>query len=553
MPPSNNLLPQIEKISSSASKCMLDFRKLIDIKEEIDSISSFLQITHDQTVLFSCMLVLSLQRTVTLDHLARHLKCSAIKIINMIDEIEELTRKSYLLKCNNSGGRKFTYTDFGYVVPFIVVEALRTSAKSRLDMSVRFNLPGFLEKVNELIYSRSDNSMTTKALLDQVEFMISNNKDNAFLKFTEKYVTLPINKCIVYELAYLRFKREYNYCIENITQAIFDDLAEQMEYEQNLAIRRNELFRNDLIRFQESQFMNEKIISLTEKILKILYKDYPELNIKNETEDTFFKSCKIKEKDLYFEKGLQAKISNLTTLLDRKQFARFQKKLALKKLPKGITAIFYGKSGTGKTESVYQIARKTRRDILMVDLSQLRSKWFGESEKIVKRIFDDYRRLSGNSPVKPILFINEADGLFSRRTELKGSGSSVDQTLNTIQNILLQELEIFDGILFATTNLTVNLDSAFERRFLFKVEFNKPMPESGRRIWRSRLPELTETQSDYLATKYDLSGGEIENIVRKYIIDNLAECDSLDFDRLTELCELEKPFQNQNKIGFRKN
>ena len=66
------------------------------------------------------------------------------------------------------------------------------------------------------------------------------------------------------------------------------------------------------------------------------------------------------------------------------------------------------------------------------------------------------------------------------------------------------------------------------------------------------LPELTESQADNLSKKYNLSGGEIENITRKYIIDNIMECDSLDFKRLTELCEMEKPFQNQNKIGFRK-
>jgi SpoVK/Ycf46/Vps4 family AAA+-type ATPase len=188
----------------------------------------------------------------------------------------------------------------------------------------------------------------------------------------------------------------------------------------------------------------------------------------------------------------------------------------------------------------------------LVDLSQLRSKWFGESEKTVKKLFDDYRRLSDNSREKPVLFINEADGLFSKRTELKGNASAVDQTLNTIQNIILQELEVFKGILLATTNLTLNLDSAFERRFLFKVEFTNPVPEASKRIWKSKLPELTESQAEFLATKYNLSGGEIENITRKYIIDNITECDSLDFRILTELCETEKPFHNQNKIGFRK-
>jgi hypothetical protein len=547
-----SILNHIERISSAAAKCSLNFDKLTAVSEDIVMISEFLEITTDQAILFACMADLSLQRTVTLDYLARHLRCSALKIINIIHEIESLERKSYILKCNKAHGRKSTYTDFGYVVPFNVIESLRTSDKSKLQTSTSFNLPIFLEKVHELIYSRTENSMNTNVLFDQVEFMVSNNSGLPFLQFINKNCIHTVNKCIVFALAYFRFKREGDYCIESVTQALFDDLAEQMEFEQNLAVRRNELFKNDIIEFRESQFMNEKTVALTPGTLKVLYKDFPELNIKNETDDTLFKCLKIKSKKLYFGDKLQKQIDNITNVLDKKNFNAYRKKLESRSLPGGITIIFYGMSGTGKTESVYQIARKTHRDILMADLSQLRSKWFGESEKTVKKLFDDYRRLSDNSREKPILFINEADGLFSKRTELRGSASAVDQTLNTIQNIILQELEVFKGILFATTNLTVNLDSAFERRFLFKVEFNNPVPEAGRRIWMSRLPELTESQAANLASKYNLSGGEIENITRKYIIDNLTECDSFDFNRLKELCEMEKPFQNQKKIGFRK-
>ena len=546
-----NVLQHIDKVSSAAARSMLNFGKLKDMQEDINQITSFLDITYDQAIIFSCIVVLSLQRTVTLDTLARHLRCSAIKIINIMDEIEALERKSYLMKCNKAHGRKSSYTDFGYVVPFNVIESLRTSDKTRLKTEISFNLPNFLERVNDLIYSRQENTMTTAILLDQVEFMISNNKNHPFVQFIEKNARQTVDKCIAFVLAYNSFKKEFNYIIGPVTQALFDDLSEQLTYEQNLAAARNELFKNDIVQFQESQFMDEKTIVLTPKTLKILYKDYPELNIRNETEDTLFKCCKIKDKDLYFADKLQKQIDTITNILDKKNFNGYRKKLESRNLPGGITIIFYGKPGTGKTESVYQIAKKTRRDILMVDLSQLKSKWFGESEKIVKKVFDDYRRLSDNSREKPILLINEADGMFSKRTELKGSASSVDQTLNTMQNILLQEMEIFKGILIATTNLTVNLDSAFERRFLFKVEFSNPVPEAGKRIWKSRLPELTEIQADILSKSHNLSGGEIENIARKYIIDNLTKSESLDFKRLTELCEAEKPFQNQHKIGFR--
>ncbi len=170
-----SILNHIERISSAAAKCSLDFNKLTAAREDIDRISEFLEITSGQAILFACMAELSLQRTVTLDSLARHLRCSALKIINIIHEIEALERKSYILKCNKAHGRKSTYSDFGYVVPFNVIESLRTSDKSKLQTSTSFNLPIFLEKVHELIYSRTENSMNTNVLFDQVEFMISNN------------------------------------------------------------------------------------------------------------------------------------------------------------------------------------------------------------------------------------------------------------------------------------------------------------------------------------------------------------------------------------------
>jgi hypothetical protein len=383
--------------------------------------------------------------------------------------------------------------------------------------------------------------------------MVSNNLSDPFVEFINKNVELSINKCIVFALAYYRFRRETDYSIGSIVQIIFDDLSSQMEYEQHLFTGRNELFRKSIIMFQESQFMNEKDVVLTSKTLKLLYKDFPELYIKSETEDLLISAKTLKKKELYFDAKLRKQIDSITSILMNKNFSGYQKKLESRNLPKGITAIFHGKPGTGKTEMVYQIARKTKRDIMMVDLSQMRSKWFGESEKIVKKLFVDYRLLSDDMIVKPILFINEADGLFSRRMAFSNDSSAITQTVNLIQNIILQELETFSGILFATTNLTVNLDSAFERRFLFKVEFGSPLPEAGQMIWHSRLPELSDGQISILVSKYQLSGGEIENIVRKFIIDNILGSKSLDFKRLVEFCETEKPFGKNNRIGFANN
>lgn len=125
-----------------------------------------------------------------------------------------------------------------------------------------------------------------------------------------------------------------------------------------------------------------------------------------------------------------------------------------------------------KTVSKLRLESKMDREIMRVDISQVKSMWFGGSEKRVKRIFNDYRSFMEECAKIPVLLFNEADAVFSKRMEV--NSSNVAQTENTMQNIILEELETFGGIMIATTNLTDNLDAAFERRFLFKIGFARP-------------------------------------------------------------------------------
>ena len=119
----------------------------------------------------------------------------------------------------------------------------------------------------------------------------------------------------------------------------------------------------------------------------------------------------------------------------------------------------------------------------------------------------------------PILLFNEADAVIGIRKE--GAERAVEKMENTIQNIILQEMETLDGILIATTNLAQNMDKAFERRFLYKVKFAKPTLEAKASIWHEMIPILSEEESHSLASKYDFSGGQIENIARHYTIDSI--------------------------------
>lgn len=158
-------------------------------------------------------------------------------------------------------------------------------------------------------------------------------------------------------------------------------------------------------------------------------------------------------------------LETLKNLLPEEKFVETQKRLKEKGLPEGITVLLHGHPGTGKTEVVNQLAKATNRQIMKVDISQTKSKWFGESEKMIKKIFTDYQNFAKDCDQTPILLFNEADAIISKRKDL--NSSNVAQTENALQNIILEELENFAGILMATTNLAENLDSAFDRKISF--------------------------------------------------------------------------------------
>jgi ATPases of the AAA+ class len=141
----------------------------------------------------------------------------------------------------------------------------------------------------------------------------------------------------------------------------------------------------------------------------------------------------------------------------------------------------------------------------------------GESEKNIKDVFNRYRQCVAAGGDIPILLFNEADAIFGVRKE--EAGDAVDKMENSIQNIILQEMETLEGILIATTNLEGNLDPAFERRFIFKVKFCVPEPGARRDIWRTMLPSLSGEDASVLAERYAFSGGNIENIARKGTVD----------------------------------
>lgn len=256
----------------------------------------------------------------------------------------------------------------------------------------------------------------------------------------------------------------------------------------------------------------------------------------------------IEVKQLFYNDTEKKQIERLSDLLSQEKFPIIKERMKAANMRPGFACLFYGSPGTGKTESVMQLARTTDRNVLLVDIARLRSKWVGESEKQIQALFDQYEELATESKVCPILLINEADAIICKRTS--NTSNSVDKMENTLQNIILQAMERLNGILIATTNLTENMDPAFERRFLFKIKFEKPTVEVKTQIWHSMLPSIAVEEASLLAKRYNFSGGQIENIARKQIVENVLSGEVANVKSIQKFCEEESIISKSNPIGF---
>ena len=261
----------------------------------------------------------------------------------------------------------------------------------------------------------------------------------------------------------------------------------------------------------------------------------------------------IKEKNLFYPDKIKDDIKSLETYLEKSHFETIQSRLEEKRMPKGICIMLHGHSGTGKTETVFQIARKTGRAILHIDIGATISMWHGGTEKNLSILFDRYSRLCKDSKKKddniPILLFNEADALFGHRMERPTQGSEIDE--NHIQSVLLDYLEKQEGIVIATTNLAGSFDTAFERRFLFKIKFEKPDLEIKKKIWKDKASWLKAPAVSYLAENYNLTGAEIENVMRKATMKEVLTGNRSTLKEIENFCEKEKLESDKRKqIGF---
>jgi len=547
-PTSFDAVLNINEIMKGSS---FDEYRILLAEPAIDVLHKKQDLNKQEAIILSAIIETSAFGYATCNDIARFFKCPNVQLYIYSPFLDSLIHKGFVRSYDNSRGRI-------YVVPSIVLDVMSDDKKFVKPVITNLSLTSFLRKYDSLAEERDRQGLEYQLFIEDVMILIHNNLHLPLCRYLEyvfkmgstfQSMALFILRACSNTLLHLAFAIEkrsgrelydtegYGYLMNNIF------LFTNKEGENNVF----EPTISPMYQLADSQYY-----SLTSTFCKKYLDGFniEKQRLKAEVSDGMMSHENIAKKKLFYNQEETSQIGELGKLLKPRIFNRIKRQLKEHGYRQGFAVLFYGDPGTGKTETAMQLARETGRNIIPVDLSQIRDKYIGESEKRTKAIFDDYREAMKRSKLAPILLLNEADGLLSKR--LSSIDHSADQMENTMQNILLQEMETFEGIMIATTNLTCNLDSAFDRRFLYKVEFHKPSAEVRQSIWKSMIRDLSTQDAMTMAKEFDYTGGEIENIARKYVVSNILHNTRTDIGSLRAICKNEKMSRgdNRKRIGF---
>lgn len=540
-----NLMQIMEVILEKTHEKKLSPTNLKSVQPMLDALANRLSITDREALMLTAFVNLCDDNRIVFRDLARHFNCTNIKIQTYWAEIESLSEMGYICIRKDEDG------DMTFNVSGKAIDAIRENHPYQKESYENLSVTEWWDCLSMILSHRSNGNFSYSIFIQELQRLIDNNPSLPIVQRLKYYHLQDVDEdtftLLVIADLYIRNSDEH------IISCDIEDFPENHRTLRSitrcLENGSHSLQSYKLVEYACSDGQVESNAwKLTDKAKEELLVGLP--NMKKSIMLGLTLPDTISEKKLYYCEAVTKQVNQLRSLLQEEHFRSVQKRLEEKGMRRGFACIFYGAPGTGKTETVQQLARETGRAIKMVDVPNLRSKWVGDTEKNIKAVFEDYRHLCNSAEMAPILLFNEADAVLCKRNE--GAVTGVDKMENAMQNIILQEMENLDGIMIATTNLTGNLDAAFERRFLYKIEFPKPTANESKHIWQALLPELEEKDALALASSYSFTGGQIENIARKHIVDTiLSGEDGLVIDTIREACRAEQfNKKSGNKIGF---
>ena len=542
------LAASLDRIYKKVDATGLGEDTMHELKGDIEAVSDRFGISPKAAVLLAAILEKSAGNGCDDDDLSGYVGCSNIEFIGFREPLREMEGLSIITRRFGRGNR--------YAVSRETLKAVEKDtdfvpvSRTGLDtdeLFTRFRLCISDFKHDLIDYDR---------LLEDMTGLI---EDNQQLEFCRKAAAVLHNPdlCDTERRFFLYMCHRFvTYGEESVPIERLLNMTAYMEDDQrirrDLANEHSDIQRSGVVTFGGDEGLQDtESLALSDEVKRTFFTEATLSKPQPTNHRDLIATSAIKPRELFYDGKVAEQMERLASLLEPENFAGVQQRLCEMGMRKGFAVLFSGGAGCGKTAGAYELARRTGRDIFAVDMSELKSKWVGDSEKIVKGVFTTYRQMCKTREIAPILLFNEADAIFSKRME--NPQDSVDQMMNAIQNICLEAIENLDGILIATTNLAANFcDDAFARRFLFKVEFEKPETETRAKIWQSMLKDISAEDALTLAHRYDFSGGNIENIARKAAVGYVLSGEKASLGELMKYCDEEtlSSSKGMKKIGF---
>lgn len=562
-----NVLLAFKKVILASEDKQLELETICrECGSDIDALCSLLDITPTQCILLAAILEHDAYCGGSVVNLAGTFNCKTVDIYMLMDDIEELIHRGFVYRFTEDPEEKF----------LINPAAMKAFRENRtLEFVVR-KCDSTKELASELIRLRSDfdqgkisPDILRRQLIDTVNINIDLQMGRQLTAIAKSF---PAIEFMAVAMATINWVNDGGSLSASLLAPLCLNEDEQQALHALLANKNAKglaggvLSAGILHALKRNADGIAEILVLTTDTKRALWEAYSnnEQSKRSDSHRPVHDACstdssdvdilrpvfKRPAKQMLLDDNEQAQYDDLVALLQQDSMKALNRRLKEAGLKSGFTCLFYGPPGTGKTETAYQIGLATGRDIYQVDMSLIHGKWVGDSEHHAQQIFDQYFKKILQSKTAPILLLNEADAIISKR--LVNADSSVGLMYNRVQNIILQALEDFQGILIATTNLEQNFDQAFERRFLYKMRFRLPSATIREKLWKSMIPGIPDDDYRRLADEFpSFAGGQIANVCRKAIIDGALHNRSTDLQRLRIFCRQETLSGDEHPIGFR--
>ena len=547
-----SMLAAVQNISEATKEKTFNQELVQSLAETAAPIIQFFSLTLEEAIVLCYCIDANLKdQTVNKESITTHFGKDITALADVDEYIEGLAKKKLVFLSNKDRKfkRQFKYVHLNPKVPAAMAEG----DASLLGLPYCQIFSDFLMEVNDLIVLRISEHISSQELFMEVSQLIDNCKSLKEIKWLRKQKKLKGYELLVFlNICVEQGDGEDEIDIDKIINEVIDHPSEKMKIKQAIKGERSVLFKENYIVHCGNIFGMMNLVQLSDETLDHLmqYMKSEQKKEFNPRMGTLINSEKIAEEQLFYNDREHQQISTLKNALQEENYKLLVDRMRKHNMLPGFTALLYGLPGVGKTATVKAIARETGRHIFMVDIPKINSKWVGESEKNLSRLFDEYRRAKKLYSKQPILLFNEADAIIGKRIE---ANSSVDKMNNSLQNILLQELEDFEGIFMATTNMANQICGSFDRRFLFKLEFKNPEDHIRLEILQNAFPNLDEDLLNHINQDFPLTGGQIANIKKKILVKEMLESNFDIEPALFSLCEDEFSLRkngNRPTIGF---